>query len=83
MKPAMGFTLPSAGVTPAPGEKKSRNGEDAISLSGSGSENDVSPRQVLNLDELFDNCAGQRLAMAHPAEVGDFDDRLQRLVVDL
>ena len=37
MKPAMGFTLPSAGVTPAPSEEneKSRNVEDDISLSGS------------------------------------------------
>jgi hypothetical protein len=35
VKPAVGFTLPSAGVTPAPGEKKSRNVEDDISLSGS------------------------------------------------
>jgi hypothetical protein len=34
MKPSAGFKLPSAGVTPAPGEKKSRNGEDAISLRG-------------------------------------------------
>ena len=32
----MGSTPPSAGVTPAPGEKKSRNGEDAISLRGFG-----------------------------------------------
>ena len=30
--------LPSAGVTPAPSEKKSRNVEDAISLEGSGEE---------------------------------------------
>ena len=35
MKPAMGFKLPWAGVTPAPSEKKSRNVEDAIPLSGS------------------------------------------------
>ena len=35
VKPAVGFTLPSAGVTPAPSDKKSRNGEDAIPLSGS------------------------------------------------
>jgi hypothetical protein len=35
VKPAVGFTLPSAGVTPAPGEKKSQNGEDAILLSDS------------------------------------------------
>jgi hypothetical protein len=36
VKPAVGFTLPSAGVTPAPSEKyKSQNGEDAILLSGS------------------------------------------------
>ena len=35
VKPAVGFTLPSAGVTPAPGEKyKSQNGEEAILLSG-------------------------------------------------
>jgi hypothetical protein len=33
VKPAIGFTLPSAGVTPAPSLKKSRNVEDAISLS--------------------------------------------------
>jgi hypothetical protein len=38
VKPAVGFTLPSAGVTPAPSEKKSRNVEDAISLEGSGEE---------------------------------------------
>jgi hypothetical protein len=37
VKPAVGFTLPSAGVTPAPSEKKSQNGEDAILLSGSSS----------------------------------------------
>jgi hypothetical protein len=30
----MGFTLPSAGVTPAPSDKKSRNVEDAITLKG-------------------------------------------------
>ena len=36
MKPAMGFTLPSAGLTPAPSGRKSRNGEDAISLPRSG-----------------------------------------------
>src|ERR1700735_5602208 len=36
MKPAVGFTLPSAGVTPAPSDKKSRNAEDDISLSGFG-----------------------------------------------
>ena len=30
MKTAVGFMLPSAGVTPAPIEKKSQNGEDAI-----------------------------------------------------
>ena len=36
VKPAVGFTLPSAGVTPAPSEKyKSQNGEDATLLSGS------------------------------------------------
>jgi hypothetical protein len=35
MKPTVGFTLPWAGVTSAPGDKKSRNGEDALSLSGS------------------------------------------------
>ena len=36
VKPTMGFTLPSAGVTPAPSEKyESQNGEDAILLSGS------------------------------------------------
>jgi hypothetical protein len=35
MKPAVGFMLPSAGVTPAPSEKKSQNGEDALLLSGS------------------------------------------------
>jgi hypothetical protein len=34
----VGFTLPSAGVTPAPGEKKSRNVEDAIPLPGSWGE---------------------------------------------
>ncbi len=34
VKPAMGFTLPSAGVTPAPSDRKSRNVEDAIPLSG-------------------------------------------------
>ena len=33
VKPAVGFTLPSAGVTPAPSEKKSQNGEDALLLS--------------------------------------------------
>ena len=38
VKPAVGFTLPSAGVTPAPSEKKSRNVEDNLSLSGSGEE---------------------------------------------
>jgi hypothetical protein len=32
----MGFTLPSAGVTPAPSEKKSRNVEDDLSLSIGG-----------------------------------------------
>ena len=32
MKTAVGFMLPSAGVTPAPIEKKSQNGEDAILL---------------------------------------------------
>ena len=31
----MGFTLPSAGVTPAPSGKKSQNGEHSISLSDS------------------------------------------------
>jgi hypothetical protein len=31
----VGSTPPSAGVTPAPSDRKSRNGEDAISLSGS------------------------------------------------
>ena len=36
VKPAVGFTLPSAGVTPAPSGKKSRNVEDDVSLSGSG-----------------------------------------------
>src|SRR5277367_760688 len=35
VKPAVGFTLPSAGVTPAPSDRKSQNGEDAILLSGS------------------------------------------------
>jgi hypothetical protein len=34
MKPAVGFMLPSAGVTPAPSNKKSQNGEDALLLSG-------------------------------------------------
>ena len=34
MKPAVGFMLPSAGVTPAPSENR-KNGEDAILLSGS------------------------------------------------
>jgi hypothetical protein len=33
VKPAVGFTLPSAGVTPAPSERKSRNVEDDLSLS--------------------------------------------------
>jgi len=36
MKPTVGFILPWAGVTPAPSEKKSRNVEDDISLSGFG-----------------------------------------------
>jgi hypothetical protein len=40
VKPAVGFTLPSAGVTPAPSGRKSRNVEDSISPTGSGS---VSP----------------------------------------
>jgi hypothetical protein len=35
VKPAVGFTLPWAGVTPAPSIKKSRNVEDDISLSSS------------------------------------------------
>ena len=30
VKPAVGFTLPSAGVTPAPSDKKSRNVEDDL-----------------------------------------------------
>ena len=38
VKPAVGFTLPSAGVTPAPSDRKSQNGEDAILLSGSSGE---------------------------------------------
>ena len=32
VKPAVGFTLPWAGVTPAPGDRKSQNVEDDISL---------------------------------------------------
>jgi hypothetical protein len=32
MKPAMGFKLPSAGLSPAPSVKKSRNVENDISL---------------------------------------------------
>ena len=32
LKPTVGFKLPSAGVTPAPSERKSRNVEDDISL---------------------------------------------------
>ena len=35
VKPAVGFTLPPAGLSPAPSEKKSQNGEDVILLSGS------------------------------------------------
>jgi hypothetical protein len=35
LKPTVGFKLPWAGVTPAPSEKKSQNGEDAILLKGS------------------------------------------------
>jgi len=35
VKPTVGFTLPWAGVTPAPSEKKSRKVEDDVSLSGS------------------------------------------------
>src|ERR1700684_4691072 len=35
VKPAVGFTLPSAGLSPAPSEKKTRNVEDNLSLSGS------------------------------------------------
>jgi hypothetical protein len=35
VKPTVGFTLPWAGVTPAPSEKKSRNVEDNLSLWGS------------------------------------------------
>jgi hypothetical protein len=38
MKPAVGFMLPWAAVTPAPGENKARNVEDDISLSGSSGE---------------------------------------------
>jgi hypothetical protein len=44
VKPAIGFTLPSAGLSPAPSEKvknkkgkyESQNGDNALSLSGSG-----------------------------------------------
>jgi len=32
VKPAVGFTLPSAGLSPAPSVKKSRNVEDDLSL---------------------------------------------------
>jgi hypothetical protein len=35
MKPAVGFMLPSAGLSPAPSDKKSQNGADAILLEGS------------------------------------------------
>jgi hypothetical protein len=32
VKPAVGFTLPSAGLSPAPSVRKSRNVEDDLSL---------------------------------------------------
>ena len=46
VKPAVGFTLPSAGVTAAPSDKKSRNDEDAISLSYKGRVREVATPKI-------------------------------------